>query len=446
MKWIKFCSWRIIPFWGFLWIIAGCGSDHSGLKTQPEAYYTCSMHTQVHEDKPGNCPICGMKLVRVSDSGQKAASLDASLRYLTEPVTRTVIGTFKVMEPFKGSDGGEIIAEGHIDFDKRDLNLVSTRVAGRIEHLYVQYQGQSIIKGQPLLDIYSPELLSIQENLLQAVRDKDSVLVGGIEKQLLNLGMHATEIQKVIQRRQALTKVTIYSPFSGMLTKTSTGDPAMDNSSAMQMAAAELQADIDMEARKNNAPGLMTIKNNVQAGGIGIRIREGMYVQKGQAIISVQHINRAWAMLDVFTPDIWRIHTGDTVRLYAEASPGDVLTGRVDFIPPVREPGQKTTSVRVYLDHLPATWKIGTLIQGQITVGATGEKEQVFVPAAAVNRLGRRAVVWVQDKQHLHVFHVRNVKTGVQVNGRIQILNGLAAGDKIAVNAAYMVDSDSFTE
>ncbi|UAY55381.1 efflux RND transporter periplasmic adaptor subunit [Arachidicoccus terrestris] len=434
MKLTKLSWYYLIPLWGLVWILSGCGTDHSRLKAKSDAYYTCSMHPQVHKEKPGKCPICGMKLIKVTSSGQNAASLDSSLRYLTEPVTQTVIGAFKVVEAVKASAADTITAQGYIDFDKRDLNTISSRVTGRIEKLYVKYSNQSIKKGQPLMDIYSPELLSIQRNLLQVLKDRDSALISGIKDQLLNLGMRVAEVQKVIQSGQPLTEVTIYSPFSGILTKT--------NAASGQMAMSEGQADMDMAVGRGDR--VTTAQSDAQPEPLGVG--EGMYVDRGQTIFSIQNIHRAWALLDVFTPDVWRLHRGDAVRLYAEASPGHALTGQVDFVPPARLQQEKTASIRVYLDHLPPAWKIGTLIQGKIAVAGAGAPDQVFVPLSAINRLGQRTVVWVQDKQHQDVFHVRNVKTGIQTSQGIQILKGIAAGDKIAANAAYMVDSDSFIE
>jgi Cu(I)/Ag(I) efflux system membrane fusion protein len=138
------------------------------------------------------------------------------------------------------------------------------------------------------------------------------------------------------------------------------------------------------------------------------------------------------------------VHSGDPVRLYSDADAHEIVDGSVDLIPPYRDAGEKTTSVRVYLSRLPADWKINTLIHAQI--GISSPDEGMYVPLSAVNRLGMQDVVWVQDKNHRHVFHARKVETGIETTDSIQITGGLGLGDKIAENAAYMVDHDSFIQ
>jgi Cu(I)/Ag(I) efflux system membrane fusion protein len=326
-----------------------------------------------------------------------------------------VVGSFKVIEPVKTSPSDTITADGTIGFDQRDINMVNTRVTGRIEKLYVRYTNQRIHKGQPLMEIYSPELLSVQRNLLQVILDKDQTLINPLKAQLLNLGMQTSEIQKVIQSGEPLSSIVIYSPYNGISQQTNMG------SSGMMMKASYTTGDHTTEL---------------------LNIRKGMYVNRGQTVFSIQNTDRIWAILNVFTSDVWHIHPGDPVILYADADKKNKIKGHVDFIPPYRPQDEKTTRVRIYLDHLPRNWKINTLIHGQI--GISGQNKGVYVPLSAVNRLGMQNVVWVQDKEHENVFHATQVKTGLQTGDSIQIISGIKPDDKIAENAAYMVGSGSF--
>lgn len=424
-----------------LW--SGCQSKQTGNR-QPatDSYYTCSMHPQVHQDKPGNCPICGMKLIKVTPTSRLKESLDSSLGYLTDPVTQTVIGSFKVIELVRTNPDDAIIAEGYIGFDERDVNTVNARVTGRIEKLYINYTNQRIRKGQPLMDIYSPKLLSVQRDLLQALQDKDTTLIAGLKEQLLNLGMEADEIQKVIQRGQPLVKITLYSPYNGISRQTQIGQTmTMSSGNSMQNMRGSIMGSSAIQAGMSTSPSSLTTKSSTPER---LNIREGMYVNIGQTVFAIQNISRTWAILNVFTPDVWRIHPGDAASLYTDANPTHIIKGHVDFIPPYRSPDEKTTRIRVYLNHLPQSWKIGTLIHGQIT--ARGASNGIYVPLSAVNRLGATSVIWVQDKRHVNVFHAREVMTGIQTADSLQIISGIQPGDKIAENAAYMVDSDSFIQ
>lgn len=389
---------------------SGCRSKQArNHESVTGSYHTCPMHHQIHEDKPGDCPICGMKLIRITPADNKngpVTSGDSVLSYLTQPVTRTVIGSFKVIEPVNTSIRDTITAAGYIGFDQRDVNAVSTRVTGRVEKLYVHYSGQSIRKGQILLYIYSPELLSAERNLLQAVQDNDQTLTAGLKAQLLNLGMTPFEIQKIMERNAPLAQVPVYSPYNGIV--------LLANTTTKQSTPQPLD------------------------------IREGMYVNRGQTVFTIQNTNRIWAILDVFTQDISHIHPGDLVNLSADADPGSIINGHVDFISPYRAAEERTSRIRIYLNHVPPTWKIGTLIHGHIAI--TNNHQGWTVPLSAVNRLGMRSIVWVLDKEQGEVFHAREVKTGIRTNDSIQIIAGIHGSDKIAENASYMVDSDSFLE
>lgn len=443
--------WMMIFFSSFL-LFSGCQSRQAKKQADKQSatsfYYTCSMHPQIHKDKPGNCPICGMKLIKVAPSANtKKMPLDSALSYLTEPVTQTVVGSFKVIEPLKTKPDDTITATGYIGFDERDVNRVNTRVTGRIEKLYVRYTNQRIRKGQPLMEVYSPQLLSAQRDLLQVMQDKDQTLINSLKEQLVNLGMHTTEIQKVIQSRKPLVQITIYSPYNGISQQTQAGqgmrmslDNNMQNMGGSNMSSSALQTGMQM----NMTAGGASMAGPASSQPELLNIREGMYVNRGQTVFTIQNINRTWAILNVFTSDVWHIHPGDAVSLYTDANPIHMIKGRVDFIPPYRQQDEKTTRIRVYLDHLPQGWKIGTLIHGQIAIH--GKEKGWYVPLSAVNRLGMRSVVWVQDKEHANVFHAREVKTGIQTKDSIQIIDGIGPGDKIVENAAYMVDSDSFIE
>ena len=391
-------------------LLTGCGSGSTGSHVAETAGdYTCSMHPQIHRDGPGDCPICGMKLTLAEADTDSVEVLDSALRYLTDPVTETVVGQFNVIAPQVAAPGDTIVATGYVGFDPRDVHTVSTRVAGRIERLHVHYRNQAIRKGQALMALYSPQLLSAQRDLLLAFRDNDTLLTARLKARLRNLGMQDTEIQKVIATKQPLPNSTIYSPYSGIARETNPG------------AAATTPAE-------------------------GLDIREGMYVKQGQTLLTIQSLNRTRAILNVFTPDVWQVDRGDRVLLYKDNDGAEIVPAKVDFIPPGRLGKEKTTRVIVYLHRVPKDWKIGTLLHGQIIVDQPDTDSSLFIPLVAVNRLGRRNVVWIQDKTHPDVFHARSVQLGVQRGERIQVVSGMDAGDKIAANAAYMVDGDSFVD
>jgi Cu(I)/Ag(I) efflux system membrane fusion protein len=407
-------------------LMPGCHSNIKTTAANQNFYYTCPMHSQIHEKNPGNCPICGLKLVKVGENVSNTNSLDTSIKYLVEPVTRTVVGNFNVISPVKINPPDTIKAEGYSGFDERALNTVATRVSGRIEKLYIKYTNQPIRKGQPLMKLYSPQLLSAQRNLLQALKDKDTSIISDLEESLYNLGMNKQEVDQVVQTGHPVLDVIIYSPYDGISQKmTSEQNTGIGKTGNDEMTG--------------EAPSVNPSEKPEYSG-----IQEGMYVNEGQTVFSIQNITHIWAILNVFGSDLARISLGDRVNLFAAADPGKMITGHVDLIPPYRTLPEKTSRVRIYVDSLPENWKIGTLLLGNIIIDK--DKSGWFVPLSAVNIVGTRSIVWVRDENHFDVFHATTIVTGNQIGNYIQVISGINDADKIAANAAYMVDSDSFTQ
>lgn len=449
MKRKKLSSVFLMILFSSALLFPGCQSTQiKNRHPETSFYYTCPMHHQIHEDKPGYCPVCGMKLIKVSlSSNDEEASLDSVLSYLTEPVTQTVVGSFKVIEPVTSAPEDTVTSDGYIGFDERDVNVVNSRITGRIEKLYVRYTNQHIRKGQPLMAIYSPQLVSAERNLLQAVQDKDQALIAGLKEQLLNLGMRTSEIQEVIQKGQPSVELTIYSPYDGISRQPSAGQ---------EIETGQGNGTSNMGGGNMNSPGSSDALQSGMKPGISLSsftdqnnepelldIREGMYVNMGETVFTIQNISRTWAILNVFAPNIWRIHPGDAVNLSADADPSYIVRGHVNFIPPYHSRNEKTIRVRVYIDHAATGWKIGTLIHGKIMIN--GQDQGMYVPISAVTRLGlHHDVVWVQDKDRADIFHVRNIEAGIQTADSLQIIAGIRPGEKIVENAAYMVGSDSF--
>ena len=413
-------------------LLLGCQSKTGKKNSTGSTYYTCAMHPQIHEEEPGNCPICGMKLIKIEPDARSGNSLNTSLRYLEEPATQTVIGDFKVFTPADTTAADTLVADGYIGFDERAVNSIASRVAGRIEHLYVKYSNEPIHQGQPLMKLYSPELLSAQRNLLEALKDQDTSIIIPLKENLYHLGMLPSEVREVIKTGHPIVNVTIYSPYEGI--SQPIGGPK-----------------IHAQAGNNNSMGnsLTENKNSGDGGNENsspnpelLGLEEGMYVSSGQTVFSVQGVHRVWAILNVFSRNLPDILKGDDVLLFASGNPGHLVTGQVNFIPPYRTNLDKTSQIRVYLSHLPENWRVGTFLRGKIII--QGGEKGWYVPLSAVNRLGSSDVVWVQDKDHPNVFHARRVITAGQTGGEIRIISGLEAHDRIAENASYMVDSDSF--
>ncbi len=402
--------------------IQGCHEKSAEGKTVQGFYYTCSMHSQVHEDKPGNCPICGMKLIKVKAAVQATLPTDSSLLYLVKPVTGTVVGDLKWVYPVRIDPVDTLFADGEISYDSRQLNTVSSRVGGRIEKLYVRYTNQAIFAGQPLMELYSPELLSVQRFLLQASRNQDTTIMNSLKANLLNLGMYQNEVAQVLRTRRPITSITIKSPYAGI-----------SQIPGIQGAATPSSMNSMNASNGNNTRNTSATQP--------LDIREGMYIRSGETLFSIQDINRIWGILNVLNGDLPFIQTGDTVQFHTLSNPGVAYYGRIDFIPPYRENGEKTSRLRIYLKNAVSDWKIGTLLQGKIIIHH--KKSGWYVPRSAVNFLGNDKVIWVANKNHPDFYQAIRVVTGEEVGGMVGIESKINQFDRVVENAAYMVDSES---
>ncbi|MGH2644014.1 MAG: efflux RND transporter periplasmic adaptor subunit [Chitinophagaceae bacterium] len=404
-------------------LLFSCKSKKTNGQKTEESYYTCPMHHQIHADKPGNCPICGMKLILVSRTERgSAVSLDSSLIDLVEPATSTVAGSFKTIQPLRSNLPDTISASGFIGFDPRKSNTVSLLISGRIEKIFVHYFYQYVQKGQPIMILYSPELLSAQRDFLQAVSHHDQALTSSLKENLLNLGMDESEIQKVIQTRAPITDVTIYSPYSGIINQLV--ENPQENGMTNTMNPSILVGDAYSKS--------------------SINLHQGMYVMAGEGLFSIQNIQSIWAILNIFTTHIEQIKIGDPVNLFSEANPVNIIKGSVDFIPPELSQNSNTSQIRVYLDKVPENWKIGTLIHGNIIIPSLNGS--AYIPLLAVNRLGLHNVVWVEDAKNSNIYHARQIKTGISIGDSVEVISGIHPGEKIVANASYMVGSESFIQ
>ena len=403
-----------------LLLLLACNNDGKVDHTQhtnadnKKALYTCPMHPQILKDQPGKCPICGMELVK--KGMDEALITGVQLESLLKPTNQYVISTIPVTAIKKEQIVAEIDALGKVEYDTRMIGNISARINGRIEKLYVRYKYQYIKKGQKIMDIYSPELLTAQQNLLFILKnDAGNVsLIGAARQKLLLLGMSGDQVQRITQTGNPLFSVSVYSSLSGHLHN------AGDESAAMSAQA---------------SPSAMSaIKPSTEL----LNLKEGMYVQKGQNLFSIYNPSKAWAVLNIYTDGQALIQKGQLVTITPETAPGNSFQGRIDFIEPFYRDGSRTTSVRVYFDNSSLRLPVGSQVRGLIIAHpAMG----YWLPKESVTSLGIDRIVFLKVTDG---FKPKMVTTGITVNNSIQIVNGLSETDSVAIKAQFLIDSESF--
>jgi membrane fusion protein, copper/silver efflux system len=380
-------------------------------QAKSDAKYTCPMHPQIMEDHPGNCPICGMTLVK--KSGQASEGSGISLNTVLQPVNSSVISTITAITPEQKEVPNTIEAQGYLDFDTRTFNNIASRFSGRIEKLYIKYAFQEIHKRERIFDIYSPDIVTAQQDLIFTVRNssQETGLIAAARQKLMLLGMTNAQINEVVKTGKAFYSLPVYSPYEGHVHN-------MPHSQMNGFDDAKESTDYS-----DNLP---------------LAIKEGMYVTTGQTLFNVVNPHQLWAVIKINASDIATLKLNQQVKITIPDLPGKTLSGKVNFIEPTLRDGDKTISIRVYLDNMDHELKVNSLVKAEIQ---TGQINGLWIPRSAVFDLGRTQIVWFKNGP---IFQAHQVSTGTINGNDVLITKGLSPTDSLAADAQYLTDSESF--
>jgi membrane fusion protein, copper/silver efflux system len=372
--------------------------------------YICPMHPQVQSDSAGSCPICGMPLEKVkSPDDAKAVSLNTLLK----PSNQQVIANVPMVHMMERQEDIEMETYGFINYDTRQTGVISSNFSGRIDKLYVKYRFQKINKGQRIMDIYSPELLTAQQNLLFLLKNDpgNDMLINAARQKLLLLGVGGRQLNNIIKTGKADLTVSIFSNYNGHIHESNTAGMGNNQPELMQQ------------------PAVTTAE---------LSVKEGMYVQKGQNIFAIYNPEKAWVLLNIFTGQAAMVKVGNKVRIAPETNPAGDFRASISYIEPVYRDGSKTVTARVYFDNSRYKIPIGSPVKATIFAG---DRSANWLPEEAVLSLGLDKVVFVRTGES---FMARKIETGIVNKHLVQVLSGLDKTEAVAANAQYLVDSESF--
>jgi Cu(I)/Ag(I) efflux system membrane fusion protein len=396
-------------------LLSACSNPKPAPATQTQAKndvkYTCPMHPQIIEDHPGSCPICGMTLVK--KTGQASEGSGISLGTVLQPVNSSVVASVTAIKPVQKSIATEIYGDGYLDFDTRTFNNIASRFSGRIEKLYIKYAFQEVHAGERIFDIYSPDMVTAQQDLVYLTRNPqpEPELLNAARQKLLLLGMTMAQVNQVAKTGKAFYSLPVYSPYNGHVHDTQHS----------QMAGAPFtETPVNFAA---NQP---------------LAIKEGMYVTKGQTLFNVVNPHSLWAIVKIDRSSVSALKLNQPVQLQLPDIPGKTVNGKVNFIEPTLQQGDKTTSIRVYVDNMDHSLKVNSLVKAKIQTGRTAG---LWIPREALVSLGQTQVVWLKKGA---AYRVSQVSTGLVNGNYIQVTHGLALTDSLASNAQYLTDSESF--
>lgn len=365
-------------------VMAACAPGHQETRNAGVSY-TCPMHPQIVQEGPGACPICGMDLVPVDQTGA-----DDEIMLSNRQIA---LANIRVAPVNLVNMGNNTFISGQLAADQELTDVVSSRVPGRIEKLYIKESGRQIGKGQPLYEIYSEQLLTLQNEYLLTLEqykqlgnadNRYASFMEAARKKLLLYGMTADQVKRLGETKTRSARVTFESPVSGIVT--------------------------------------------------GVAAAEGQYVAEGSMLYRVEALDRLWVEAELYPREAALVKEGDQVRVIIAGYEQEPVTGKVVFLNPEYRTGTQILTLRAQVANPGKQFLPGMQASMILT---SNVRKVVALPVDAVVRGEQGAHVWVKTGEG--TFKPRLVKTGMETFDRVEILEGLQEGDSVVVSGAYLL-------
>lgn len=387
--------------------------------------YTCPMHPTVVSSTQGACPVCGMDLVRKAREGEEVKITEDLARLLTSP-DESVVAELKTIKGTYRSQPIALEAPGAVGYDTRYLHIVPSRVAGRVEKTYLRNAFQPVHKGQKVAEIYSPEMLTAQRELLfLATQDTDTTLLRAAREKLLLLGATSPQIDQWLKKGETDPWITVVSGVDGYV--------ILPKSSSMPARLATVPASTGSMGTAGMGAASATASNE-PAVVAGVMVREGDYVARGQTLFTIASREALRVEVSVPADQAGHVKAGDPVVVVPDGQ--NEIKARVDLVQPFYSDGAYFLNVRVNLRSTDL--RIGQLA---VVKFMSHSAESLWLPKEATYDLGTTTVVFVKERG---TFKARSIVAGDRANGWVEVLKGLASAEEVAAQAAYLVDSESF--
>lgn len=368
------------------------GQNHANTEKAEETIWTCSMHPQIKQNKPGLCPICAMDLVPMTSLQSDGEYVDPNEIQMTDAALALASVQTTVVQ--KGMPEKTVQLLGKVKADERNIAELTARFGGRIEKLLVNYTGQNVVKGQKLGTIYSPELITAQKELLEAIKFKETTptFYKSAKTKLKLWDLTDEQIQSVETGGEPQTYFEILSPISGTVTKR--------------------------------------------------HVAIGDYIKEGSALFEVINLSKVWVMFDAYESDLPWIKVGDKMDFTIQSVPGKPFSGKVTFIDPFIDAKTRVAQVRVELNNSDLALKPEMFANGVLISQIAENTNELLIPKSAILWTGKRAVVYVKvSNRETASFVYRELVLGPEAGNFYVVKEGLYEGETIAINGVFKIDA-----
>ena len=354
--------------------------EHAQKHLDPK--YTCPMHPQIIQDKPGSCPICGMDLVPMEVQPEEGATVKIS------PEVEHNLGV-RTAEAIKDRLWRRIDTVGYVDFDENHISHIHLRTRGWIEKLYVKSEGERVRKGQHLFDVYSPELVNAQEEYLQALNSGNKRLIAASRERLVALGIPELHINDINKNRKVSQYVKIYAKQDGIVANLS--------------------------------------------------VRDGMYVTPPVEVMSLAELSSVWLLAEVFESQADWVEVGQPADVRLSYLPGRVWEGEVEYIYPSLNQKTRTLKARLHFENEDEALKPNMF--ADVTIYGGAKNNVIMIPREALIRTGReeRVILALGEGK----YQPRIVVAGIESGDWVEIISGLKEGEVVVISGHFLIDSEA---
>ncbi|THV61708.1 efflux RND transporter periplasmic adaptor subunit [Flagellimonas alvinocaridis] len=364
------------------------GHNHSEEMASGQMW-TCSMHPQIMQPEPGDCPICGMDLIPASSSDEGLAM--GQIRMSNNAMALAGVETVTVGAGMTGE--GSVKLSGKVAVNQEADAVQSAYFNGRIERLNINFEGEEVRRGQQLATIYSPELVAAQQELITAANLKGSqpALYAAVRNKLTFWKLSENQINEIESSGKVRENFPVYANVSGVVSE--------------------------------------------------IMVEEGDYISTGSPLVKVANLNSVWAVFDAYENQLSLLKKGQSIEVRTKSYPNEAFNAKISFVDPLLNSSTRTLEVRANLDNRKGLLKPGMFVTAEIQLENDTETEALTVPESAILWTGERSVVYVKPDSEEGIFEMREVTLGNLVNGNYVVVSGLNSGEEVVAKGAFTVDA-----